>query len=79
MLLGTDYNMSFTEQDLGTTQLLVGGFYIIILTFNKAAFEIYLNHLAIKNTTMLTCEDTFRSTIEIASYIKLGIQHQVEY
>ena len=76
-LLGTDYNMGFTRQDLGTTRIIgKGGSISLTNTFNKAAFRDIFKSCTIENYDNADLRGTFRgSTIEMLELYKVGVSN----
>lgn len=76
-LLGTDYNMGFTRQDLGTTRIIGnGGFISLTNTFNKAQFRDIFKSCTIENYDNADLRGTFRgSTIEMLELYKVGVSN----
>lgn len=76
-LLGTDYNMGFTRQDLGTTRIIgKGGSISLTNTFNKAAFRDIFKSCTIENYGNADLRGTFRgSTIEMLELYKVGVSN----
>lgn len=76
-LLGTDYNMGFTRQDLGTTRIIgKGGSISLTNTFNKAVFRDIFKSCTIENYENADLRGTFRgSTIEMLELYKVGVSN----
>ena len=76
-LLGTDYNMGFTRQDLGITRIIGKGDSISLTnTFNKAAFRDIFKSCTIENYDNADLRGTFRgSTIEMLELYKVGVSN----
>lgn len=76
-LLGTDYNMGFTRQDLGTTRIIGnGGSISLTNTFNKAEFRGIFKSCTIENYDNANLRGTFRgSTIEMLELYKVGVSN----
>ena len=74
-LLGTDYNMGFTRQDLGTTRIIgKGGSISLTNAFNKAVFRDIFKSCTIENYDNADLRGTFRgSTIEMLELYKVGV------
>ena len=76
-LLGTDYNMGFIRQDLGTTRIIgSGGSISLTNTFNKAEFRDIFKSCTIENYDNADLRGTFRgSTIEMLELYKVGVSN----
>lgn len=76
-LLGVDYRMGFTRQDLGTTRIIGnGGSISLTNTFNKAEFRGIFKSCTIENYDNADLRGTFRgSTIEMLELYKVGVSN----
>lgn len=76
-LLGTDYNMGFTGQDLGTTRIIgKGGSISLTNTFKKTQFRDIFKSCTIENYDNADLRGTFRgSTIEMLELYKVGVSN----
>lgn len=76
-LLGTDYNMGFARQDLGTTRIIGnGGSISLTNTFNKAEFLDIFKSCTIENYDNADLRGAFRgSTIEMLELYKVGVSN----
>lgn len=76
-LLGTDYHMGFSRQDLETTRIIGnGGSVSFVNTFNKSEFRDVFKSCTIENYDNVDLRGTFRgSNIAMLELYKVGISN----